>query len=239
MRKTFKYRLLGDKAVFAKADSWLYHCRWLYNVALEQRISIKKAMLTKCEFTDFFFNKLSSLNFFGFQFGSQVSYINQVILEFCSKFNLSFLNPNVWVYRLKEIHSFFRHNSPLPAISLKFPTRCMGIVRYVSTEYIVKPFDEFLICICNSYLKPMTKNFVISARGWFTNSYYDRPFTIKQTSHIANRINVNFIYHTYKHAILCSKSQESCGVLHDRDYNAAKNINTAGQAVQELTYANR
>jgi putative transposase len=30
-----------------------------------------------------------------------------------------------------------------------------------------------------------------------------------------------------------------CGVLHDRDYNAAKNIHAAGQAVQELTYANR
>jgi putative transposase len=40
MRKTFKYRLLGNKAVFVKADSWLYHCRWLYNTALNQRIQI-------------------------------------------------------------------------------------------------------------------------------------------------------------------------------------------------------
>jgi len=40
MRKTFKYRLLGNKATFAKADSWLYHCRWLYNTALNQRIQI-------------------------------------------------------------------------------------------------------------------------------------------------------------------------------------------------------
>jgi putative transposase len=32
---------------------------------------------------------------------------------------------------------------------------------------------------------------------------------------------------------------KSCGVLHDRDHNAAKNIRAAGQAVQELTYANR
>jgi len=28
-----------------------------------------------------------------------------------------------------------------------------------------------------------------------------------------------------------------CGAVHDRDYNGATNINTAGQAVQELTYA--
>jgi putative transposase len=28
-----------------------------------------------------------------------------------------------------------------------------------------------------------------------------------------------------------------CGATHHRDYNGAKNINTAGQAVQELTYA--
>jgi putative transposase len=30
-----------------------------------------------------------------------------------------------------------------------------------------------------------------------------------------------------------------CGAVHDRDYNGAKNINAAGQAVQELTYASR
>jgi len=32
---------------------------------------------------------------------------------------------------------------------------------------------------------------------------------------------------------------QACGVLHVRDCNAAKNINRAGQALQELTYANR
>ena len=31
---------------------------------------------------------------------------------------------------------------------------------------------------------------------------------------------------------------QACGVLHDRDYNAAKNINRVGQALQEQTYAN-
>jgi len=30
---------------------------------------------------------------------------------------------------------------------------------------------------------------------------------------------------------------QSCGVLHDRDYNAAKNIRRAGQTLQEVTYA--
>ena len=40
MRKTFKYRLLGNKQTFAKADEWLLLCQRLYNVALEQRISI-------------------------------------------------------------------------------------------------------------------------------------------------------------------------------------------------------
>jgi putative transposase len=42
MRKTFKYRLQGNKAVFAKAETWLYLCRYLYNSALAQRISIYK-----------------------------------------------------------------------------------------------------------------------------------------------------------------------------------------------------
>ena len=30
---------------------------------------------------------------------------------------------------------------------------------------------------------------------------------------------------------------QSCGVLHDRDYNAAKNIRRVGQTLQEATYA--
>lgn len=42
MRKTFKYRLLGSKPVFAKADNWLRNCRWLYNTALSLRISAYK-----------------------------------------------------------------------------------------------------------------------------------------------------------------------------------------------------
>jgi putative transposase len=40
MRKTYKYRLLGNKQTFIKADEWLMLCQRLYNVALEQRISI-------------------------------------------------------------------------------------------------------------------------------------------------------------------------------------------------------
>lgn len=40
MRKTYKYRLLGNRATFVKADHWLYLCQRLYNTALEQRITI-------------------------------------------------------------------------------------------------------------------------------------------------------------------------------------------------------
>ena len=40
MNKTYKYRLLGGKPIFDKADNWLWLCRRLYNVALEQRITI-------------------------------------------------------------------------------------------------------------------------------------------------------------------------------------------------------
>lgn len=40
MKRTFKYRLLGNKVTMSKADTWLYLCRWLYNTALEQRILI-------------------------------------------------------------------------------------------------------------------------------------------------------------------------------------------------------
>ncbi len=40
MKKTFKYRLLGNKQTFTKADEWLLLCQRLYNVALEQRINI-------------------------------------------------------------------------------------------------------------------------------------------------------------------------------------------------------
>ena len=40
MKKTFKYRLLGNTETFMKADNWLFLCRRLYNTALEQRITI-------------------------------------------------------------------------------------------------------------------------------------------------------------------------------------------------------
>ena len=40
MRKTYKYRLLGNRITFSKADNWLLLCRRLYNTALEQRITI-------------------------------------------------------------------------------------------------------------------------------------------------------------------------------------------------------
>jgi len=40
MKKTYKYRLLGNKRTFNNADGWLLLCQRLYNVALEQRISI-------------------------------------------------------------------------------------------------------------------------------------------------------------------------------------------------------
>jgi putative transposase len=40
MKKTYKYRLLGNKQTFIKAGEWLLLCQRLYNVALEQRISI-------------------------------------------------------------------------------------------------------------------------------------------------------------------------------------------------------
>jgi putative transposase len=38
MRKSFKYRLLGNKQIFIKADEWLLLCQRLYNTALEERI---------------------------------------------------------------------------------------------------------------------------------------------------------------------------------------------------------
>lgn len=40
MRKAYKYQLIGNRSTFDKADEWLLLCRRLYNVALEQRISI-------------------------------------------------------------------------------------------------------------------------------------------------------------------------------------------------------
>ncbi len=40
MRKIYKYRLLGNKTTFSKADEWLLLCQRLYNIALEQRIYI-------------------------------------------------------------------------------------------------------------------------------------------------------------------------------------------------------
>ena len=40
MKKTYKYRLLGNRPTFTKADEWLMLCQKLYNAALEQRINI-------------------------------------------------------------------------------------------------------------------------------------------------------------------------------------------------------
>jgi len=40
LRKTFKYRLQGNRTDFANAENWLYLCRQLYNAGLEQRIAI-------------------------------------------------------------------------------------------------------------------------------------------------------------------------------------------------------
>jgi len=42
VRKTYKYRLLGNRITFGKADNWIFLCRKLYNTALEQRIAIYK-----------------------------------------------------------------------------------------------------------------------------------------------------------------------------------------------------
>jgi len=42
MKKTYKYRLLGNRMAFGNADRWLELCRRLYNAGLEQRITIYK-----------------------------------------------------------------------------------------------------------------------------------------------------------------------------------------------------
>ncbi|KKN79343.1 hypothetical protein LCGC14_0341250 [marine sediment metagenome] len=39
MKKTYKYRLIGNKTVFGNAMNWLDLCRHLYNTGLEQRIT--------------------------------------------------------------------------------------------------------------------------------------------------------------------------------------------------------
>jgi putative transposase len=43
MRKTFKYRLYSSENTFRKTEEWLDLCRFLYNCALEQRISVYKS----------------------------------------------------------------------------------------------------------------------------------------------------------------------------------------------------
>ncbi|MBU0778269.1 helix-turn-helix domain-containing protein, partial [Patescibacteria group bacterium] len=40
MKKTYKYRIYANREALAKADTWLFLCRRLYNTALEQRITI-------------------------------------------------------------------------------------------------------------------------------------------------------------------------------------------------------
>ncbi len=170
-----------------------------------------EAVFAQCEFANFVFNRLSSFNLFGLQFRSKKSNINQVVLKIYSQFYLLFFNPRIWINGFKKSCAIFGHGSPLPTISLGYSARRVGIIRYVSAECVVKPVYKFLISICNSYLKPMARNFIISVRCWFTNSYYNGTFSVKQTRHIANCINVFFPYHAYKHIILCSNSQR--GIL--------------------------
>lgn len=40
MKKTYKYRLLGNMVIFNNAEHWLTLCRRLYNAGLEQRIAV-------------------------------------------------------------------------------------------------------------------------------------------------------------------------------------------------------
>jgi transposase len=42
MRKTFKYRLYSNQDTLKRSEEWLNLCRFLYNCALEQRISAYK-----------------------------------------------------------------------------------------------------------------------------------------------------------------------------------------------------
>ncbi len=42
MRKTFRYKAVLNKETERNANEWLYLCRTLYNLALEQRISFYK-----------------------------------------------------------------------------------------------------------------------------------------------------------------------------------------------------
>ncbi len=42
VRRTYKYRLLGNKNTYTNAGRWLALCRRLYNMALEQRIAVYK-----------------------------------------------------------------------------------------------------------------------------------------------------------------------------------------------------
>ena len=39
MQKSFKYRIYASDEVLTKTESWLEHCRELYNSALSERIS--------------------------------------------------------------------------------------------------------------------------------------------------------------------------------------------------------
>lgn len=42
IRRTYRYRLLGNKETFQKAENWISLCRDIYNIALQQRIMIYK-----------------------------------------------------------------------------------------------------------------------------------------------------------------------------------------------------
>jgi putative transposase len=84
MRKTFKYRLLGTEAVFMKADSWLYHCRWLYNAALNQRVQIYRQ--NKCSISGYEqCNQLPELKQYYTEYGNISAQTLQSVIERLSK----------------------------------------------------------------------------------------------------------------------------------------------------------
>lgn len=52
MKKTFKYRLYANQRTFVKTEGWFGLCRFLYNCALEQRISVYKGSKKSINYYD-------------------------------------------------------------------------------------------------------------------------------------------------------------------------------------------